>query len=106
MTRNKQDSAGWNTTGKMRSSWIAYCKGPLCYCGNSVVIAKEDTRAVTINCFAAISILFPVRYFMICFFSAREMWEGNKDWLLRPKHGESTPNIVLNLEKERNLRVN
>jgi len=43
---------------------------------------------------------------MICFLSAREMWEGNKDWLLRPKHGESMLPIVLNLETERNLRAN
>jgi hypothetical protein len=34
--------------------------------GNSVVIAKGDTSAVNINRFAAISILFPARYFMIC----------------------------------------
>jgi hypothetical protein len=34
------------------------------------------------------------------------MWEGHKDWFLRPKHGESTPTIVLNLETERNLRAN
>lgn len=106
VTRNNQDSAGWNTSGKSSSSWIAYCSGPSCCCGNSVVIAKGDARAVTINCFAAISILFPVRYFMICFLSSREMWEGNKDWLLRPKHGETTPPIVLNFETERNLRVN